>query len=121
MNEKKYGDIALNNRTGELFSVKYSKMLNFSHVAEALMGLIYHGPSGENFSSALDFANHRLWSIFLRNLNISRNRLHYNSGNMMPQGLKEKHLNICFLDWVISHISAIYLKCSKSESSVRFS
>ena len=41
-----------NNRTGELFSVKYSKMLSFSQVAEALMGLIYHRPSGENFSSA---------------------------------------------------------------------
>ena len=40
-----------NNRTGELFSVKYSKMLSFSQVAEALMGLIYHRPSGENFSS----------------------------------------------------------------------
>ena len=39
-----------NNRTGELFSVKYSKMLSFSQVAEALMGLIYHRPSGENFS-----------------------------------------------------------------------
>ena len=36
------------NRTGELFSVKYSKLLSFSHVAEALMGLIYHRPSGEN-------------------------------------------------------------------------
>ena len=32
------------NRTGELFSVKYSKMLSFSQVAEALMGLIYHRP-----------------------------------------------------------------------------
>ena len=40
-----------NNRTGELFSVKYSKMLSFSQVAEALTGLIYHRPSGENFSS----------------------------------------------------------------------
>ena len=27
-------------------------MLSFSHVAEALTGLIYHRPSGENFSSA---------------------------------------------------------------------
>ena len=27
-------------------------MLSFSQVAEALMGLIYHRPSGENFSSA---------------------------------------------------------------------
>ena len=42
------------NRTGELFSVKYSKMLSFSQVAEALMGLIYHRPSGENFSSVSD-------------------------------------------------------------------
>ena len=41
-----------NNRTDELFSVKYSKMLCFSQVAEALTGLIYHRPSGENFSSA---------------------------------------------------------------------
>ena len=41
-----------NSRTGELFSVKYSKMLSFSQVAEALMGRIYHRPSGENFSSA---------------------------------------------------------------------
>ena len=39
------------NRTGELFSVKYSKMLSFSQVAEALMGLIYNRTSGENFSS----------------------------------------------------------------------
>ena len=41
----------INNRTDELFSVKYSKMLSFSLVAEALTGLIYHRPSGENFSS----------------------------------------------------------------------
>ena len=27
-------------------------MLSFSQVAEALMGLIYHRPSGENFSSS---------------------------------------------------------------------
>ena len=40
-----------NNRTDELFSVKYPKMLSFSQVAEALTGLIYHRPSGENFSS----------------------------------------------------------------------
>ena len=40
-----------NNRTDELYSVKYSKMLSFSLVAEALTGLIYHRPSGENFSS----------------------------------------------------------------------
>ena len=37
----------------ELFNVKYSKMLSFSLVAEALMGLIYHRPSGENFSFAV--------------------------------------------------------------------
>ena len=30
------------------FKVKYTKMLSFSRVAEALMGLIYHRPSGEN-------------------------------------------------------------------------
>ena len=40
-----------NNKTDELFSFKYSKMLSFSQVAEALTGLIYHRPSGENFSS----------------------------------------------------------------------
>ena len=31
-------------------------MLSFSQVAEALMGLIYHRPSGENFSSARHFS-----------------------------------------------------------------
>ena len=36
--------------SGKLFNVKYSKMLSFSQVAEALMGLIYHRPLGENFS-----------------------------------------------------------------------
>ena len=46
-----------NNRTDELFSFKYSKMLSFSQVAEALMGLIYHRPSGENFSSVLQVHN----------------------------------------------------------------
>ena len=38
-----------NNGTDEFFSVKYSKMLSFSLVAEALTGLIYHRPSGEKF------------------------------------------------------------------------
>ena len=33
-----------------LFNVKYTKMLSFSLVAEALMGLIYHHPLGENSS-----------------------------------------------------------------------
>ena len=33
-----------------LFIVKYPKMLSFSLVAEAIAGLIYHRPSGENFS-----------------------------------------------------------------------
>ena len=42
-----------NNRTDELFTFKYSKMLSFSQVAEALTGLIYHRPSGENFSSVI--------------------------------------------------------------------
>ena len=37
------------NRTDELFSAKYPKMLSFSLVAEALTGLIYHRPSGEKF------------------------------------------------------------------------
>ena len=32
----------------DLFNVKYTKMLSFSLVAEALMGLIYHRPSGKN-------------------------------------------------------------------------
>ena len=32
----------------DLFNVKYTKMLSFSLVAEALTGLIYHRPSGEN-------------------------------------------------------------------------
>ena len=40
-----------NIRTDELFSVKYPKMSSFSQVVEALTGLIYHRPSGENFSS----------------------------------------------------------------------
>ena len=31
-----------------VFNVKYTKMLSFSLVAEALTGLIYHRPSGEN-------------------------------------------------------------------------
>ena len=44
-----------NIRTDELFSVKYPKMSSFSQVAEALTGLIYHRPSGENFSSAFAF------------------------------------------------------------------
>ena len=40
----------INNRTDELFSAKYPKMLSFSLVAEALTGLIYHRPSGEKIS-----------------------------------------------------------------------
>ena len=32
----------------DLFDVKYTKMLSFSLVAEALTGLIYYRPSGEN-------------------------------------------------------------------------
>ena len=32
----------------DLFNVKYTKMLSFSLVAEALTGLIYHRPLGEN-------------------------------------------------------------------------
>ena len=36
-----------------LFNVKYSKMLSFSLVAEALPGLIYHRPPGENSSFLL--------------------------------------------------------------------
>ena len=37
----------------DLFNVKYTKMLSFSLVAEALKGLIYHRPSGENFKFKL--------------------------------------------------------------------
>ena len=33
---------------GDLFYVKHTKTLNFSLVAEALAGLIYHSPSDEN-------------------------------------------------------------------------
>ena len=40
----------------DLFNVKYTKMLSFSLVAEALTGLIYHRPSGEN--SNFQFSSH---------------------------------------------------------------
>ena len=50
-----------NIRTDELFSVKYPKMSSFSQVAEALTGLIYHRPSGENFSSAVRSFNFHLF------------------------------------------------------------
>ena len=59
-------------RTGERFNVKYSKMLSFSLVVEALMDLIYHRPSGENFSFA-HFA--WWWEKFLP----KRREKHYDS------------------------------------------
>ena len=38
-----------------LFSVKYTKMLSFSLVAEALTDLIYHRPSGQNSNFQFTF------------------------------------------------------------------
>ena len=42
-------------RTVDPFYVKYTKMLSFSLVAEALTGLIYHRPSGENSNFQFEF------------------------------------------------------------------
>ena len=51
----------VNDRTDTLFNVKYSKMLPFSLVAEALTGLIYHRPSGENSSFVGGWAIGEVW------------------------------------------------------------
>ena len=61
-----------------LFNVKYPKMLSFSLVAEALAGLIYHRPSGENFS----FLSWRLFKGELQRENklISYERAFQNAG-----------------------------------------
>ena len=86
-----------NNRTGELFSVKYSKMLSFSQVAEALMGLIYHRPSGENFSSRTDQAGTTDERILMLTLKQADVRLEYKA--RVRFALPYSWLNI---NWIVA-------------------
>ena len=49
-------------RMVRLFYVKYTKMLSFFVVAEALMGMIYHRPLGEN--SSFQFSSLKTSDLF---------------------------------------------------------
>ena len=53
-------------RTVRFFCVKYTKMLSFFLVAEALTGLICHRPSGENSSFQFSWSDTKISLVLYR-------------------------------------------------------